>query len=308
MQNNMIFYKCENIYEELTVVIREILSKELNNVVINIHIGDEISKILNFFNERKFKYTFDEDNKNLPKIRIVEEVTGDNSKANFYISCEKFKNKEELFKLDELNNYNYKCFTFNNLDNVIIDKIHDANYKINNYSIDFIDQLLIQNTLDDSMCVKDKDIIENHLVNEQIRNKFLETFFIAEDEIDIISPWISNNVVDKKLIELMESALKRGVKIKILYGIGNDDRSKKTDIMAEQLIQCFSKYDKLFTMKKTNTHYKLLICDDKFAISGSYNLLSFRGDYDYNDNRSEGAEYINNKETIIKRREYYFNF
>ena len=61
-------------------------------------------------------------------------------------------------------------------------------------------------------------------------------------------------------------------------------------------------------MKKTNTHYKLLICDDKFAISGSYNLLSFRGDYDYNDNRSEGAEYINNKETIIKRREYYFNF
>ena len=303
MKNQRIFYKCNSIYDQLTLVMREILSKELINVVINIPIGEDINKILNFLDDRKFKYTFNQQENRLPIIKITENIIEDNQKCNFYISYEKFKNKEDVLLKESVNNYQY--FTFIYLEEKILTHLYN-NYKINNYGIDFISNLLNQEIKDNN--TNKKNISDGHLVNEQIRSKFLETFFIAKSEIDIISPWISANVVDKELLSLMEYALKNNVKIKILYGIGNDERSKQTDAMASQLLQHFCKYKELFTMKKTNIHYKLLICDDKYAISGSYNFLSFRGDYDGTDNRLEGAEYIDNKEIIINRRKYYFNF
>ena len=35
-----------------------------------------------------------------------------------------------------------------------------------------------------------------------------------------------------------------------------------------------------FLAKETNTHVKLLICDDEMYMLGSMNLLSFSGNYD----------------------------
>lgn len=308
MKENKVFYQCKSIYEQLTLVMREILSKELKEVIINIPRGEDISKILIFFEERKFKYTFDDNNKQAPIIRISENIIEESEIPIFYISYEKFINKSSLFNGNNFNNDIYSCVMFRDLESEIMAQIQNNNCKINSYGIENMLQTANKNIEENNTNINEEVILENHLVNEQIRNKFLETFFIAKKEIDIASPWISNDVVDKELINLMEYALRNKVKIKILYGIGDDERTRRTDEMAAYLLHRFSKYNELFIMRKTNTHYKILICDDKYAISGSYNFLSFRGDYNGKDDRGEGAEYIDNKEMILNRRKYYFDF
>lgn len=148
-----------------------------------------------------------------------------------------------------------------------------------------------------------------HLINREIHDKFIETFDIAEYEIDIISPWISNNVVDDILIMKMEQALMRGVKIKIKYGIGHveDNRNQKSDEVANLLKAKFRNYKTQFIIQKENIHYKLLLCDNKYMVSGSYNFLSFKGTYIGEDDRHEGAEYIVDSKKVKELRKKYFN-
>ena len=60
--------------------------------------------------------------------------------------------------------------------------------------------------------------------------------------------------------------------------------------------------------KKINTHEKILLCDDKYVLIGSYNLLSFNGDYKGDDLRSECMQYQENKKHIEELRKEYFDF
>lgn len=310
MNDNTIFYRCKNIEEQLIVVIREILKLEFKNVTINIPKKENIDYVLSFFNKRKFKYSTNKIGGNLPVVKINNSVNIENEYTNFYIMYDNI-NYEENF-IDELKKINNELniVTFINLTDNDKQKLIENKFKIYDYRKSFKTQVKTKNT----KIYKDKNIdkvcIDNHLVNNQIRNKFIETFFIAEKEIDIISPWISECVVDEQFIELMESALRRNVKIKILYGIGGnlDERNKKSETIASVLINKFQKYGDLFKIKKGNIHYKLLLCDEKFLISGSYNFLSFKGDYEGNDNRIEGAEYIKNEEDIKLKRDRYFSY
>lgn len=148
-----------------------------------------------------------------------------------------------------------------------------------------------------------------YLKNEEIRKQFLDTFTIAEDEINIISPWMNENVVDDKLVALMANALERGVIIKIIYGIGNqdDNRSKRSDKMADKLKNRFSHYGDRMSIKRSNTHIKMLLCDNKYMMMGSYNFLSFRGDYQGDDLRKETVKYQVDSVTIAQERLKYFS-
>lgn len=157
------------------------------------------------------------------------------------------------------------------------------------------------------------------LKNEEIREKFIESFNIVEKELDIICPWIGGWVLnDNVLLNGMESALKRGVTIKILYGIedsqsfggsSQDNRGVATIKNAQALKERF-KYvtpGKL-CLKQGNTHQKLLLCDEKYLLSGSFNLLSFKGNYEGQDTRDESMEYLEHKRHIQDLRIEYFSF
>ena len=99
-------------------------------------------------------------------------------------------------------------------------------------------------------------ISDNHNViiqNHEIREKFNEALSSAETELDIISPWITSKVVDDIMIDRFRRLLKKGVKIKILYGIGleqgstskkelNDYRNKKSKEMADKLVNELKPY------------------------------------------------------------------
>jgi len=106
----------------------------------------------------------------------------------------------------------------------------------------------------------------------------------SKERLMIISPWIRASSVDKRFLQQFENLLKRGVEVFIGYGLGESDNDKKyqSDIQAENNIQKLAnQYKENFKLKRLgNTHAKILISDTKFAVTTSFNWLSFRGDRD----------------------------
>ncbi|MBM6761861.1 phospholipase D-like domain-containing protein [Megamonas hypermegale] len=151
------------------------------------------------------------------------------------------------------------------------------------------------------------------LENREIRNKFDEALKSAEKEIDIFCPWISPKVVDETMKDKFRRLLEKKVVIKIRYGIGNlsngnnTNRNDKTQQYAQELQKEFKMYPN-FKMLLDNSHAKLFICDDKFYVISSFNILSFKGDYDGQDMRRELGEYSTNKQILERYRKQYFDF
>lgn len=165
---------------------------------------------------------------------------------------------------------------------------------------------------------KAKPIIKP-LRNEELRDVFIRTFDWAKKEICILAPWINRRVVNDLLMDKMERVLGRGVSIRIVYGIGelssnkqngkaDDFRNKRTEEIAAELRKKFSCYGKRFIMQRSNTHGKLLICDDFFYVIGSFNFLSFDGNYAGQDTREELGDYSENKEMISLYKKRHFAF
>ena len=152
--------------------------------------------------------------------------------------------------------------------------------------------------------------VECYLMNDQLKPMFLNTFQIAEKEIDLICPWMNRRVINEEMILRFRRAISRGVKIKICYGIGtevSDTRQTETEKTVDMLKSRFADSD-LISFNKGNTHIKYLICDDKYMMVGSYNLLSFAADYEDDDVREEGMEFIVDKGQIRQRREQLFSW
>lgn len=166
---------------------------------------------------------------------------------------------------------------------------------------------------------EETEICIRPLENEEIRQALLNSFTTAKETLYIISPWISSWVTNTFMDALITSALKRGVSIKILYGIGNlngsdtlkesdKKRNDSTEYFAEKLKNKYKKYGTNFSMQRGNTHGKLLICDEKYYIIGSYNFLSFDGDYSTADVRHEMGDYSENPKQIAYYKKRYFDF
>jgi len=101
----------------------------------------------------------------------------------------------------------------------------------------------------------------------------------SQERLLIISPWIRANATNKWLIQQLEKLLKRGVKVFIGYGLGEDDDQKTRDKKAENAIKKLEQqYDNFCLKRLGDTHAKILISDSNFAVVTSFNWLSFKGD------------------------------
>ena len=98
------------------------------------------------------------------------------------------------------------------------------------------------------------------LENEEIRSTLINSFLTAKESLSIISPWISNWVLNPYMDAIIKGALKRGVSIKILYGIGNLEgsntnkesdkkRNDSTNKFAQQLKNRYRSYGERFSMQ-----------------------------------------------------------
>jgi len=132
----------------------------------------------------------------------------------------------------------------------------------------------------------------------ETQTQFIEALKTARKKILIESPWIKR--ATSRYIKSIESALKSGVKVYILYGIsGNDNHHGDTMMNLERLA---SKYNNFFLIhlpshfeqngiSMQGTHRKLVIKDDDFYILGSFNFLSF--------NKSEGQKVANEESLLV---------
>lgn len=105
----------------------------------------------------------------------------------------------------------------------------------------------------------------------------------SQERLMIISPWIRASSVNKRFLKQFENLLKRGVQVFIGYGLGEkDDKKYPSDIQAEKNLQKLAnQYKTNFILKRLgDTHAKILISDAKFAVTTSFNWLSFKGDRD----------------------------
>ena len=122
------------------------------------------------------------------------------------------------------------------------------------------------------------------LKDEEIRAAFDETVDSAEDELDVTAMKLNRKA--EEYIPQFKALLERGVKIKIFYGIGEEDSDEnhQTRATAYKLKKIFRKYPN-FKMKRADTHAKIFICDEKFfgavelqlADEGRENLRLGRG-------------------------------
>lgn len=109
----------------------------------------------------------------------------------------------------------------------------------------------------------------------------------SQSRLLIISPWITEKVVDHDFLKALRELLARKCKVHIGYGIDNDPRGdgkkgKGKAIIAPTVLEAFEKLQKQFPSFDLtligNTHRKFLVSDSKFAVATSFNWLSFRGD------------------------------
>ncbi|NLN18721.1 MAG: DUF697 domain-containing protein [Firmicutes bacterium] len=156
------------------------------------------------------------------------------------------------------------------------------------------------------------------VANSEIQDRVFAAFEEAKYEIDIMSPW-ANFRVASGLRSHMERALHRGVTIKILYGLHEKsdrarERLNRTTEVIETMRIWFRPYGDRFrardiaqTRNPSGTHVKLLICDESYYLLGSYNFLSFDGDYQ-DGGREEIVELSRNVELLRHYRRLYFSF
>jgi hypothetical protein len=113
-----------------------------------------------------------------------------------------------------------------------------------------------------------------------------EALLFAAKRLFIVSPWVTWTVVNRDFGAKIESLLRRGVEVTLVYGYedgkGDDPRS------IELLEKLRSKG--LILMRHKNTHAKIMIVDN-CVIFTSFNWLSFRGDPSRTYRMEEGLEF-----------------
>jgi hypothetical protein len=117
----------------------------------------------------------------------------------------------------------------------------------------------------------------------ETKQKFIEALKSVKERILIESPWVKR--ATQEYIPLFQEVLKAKKKIIILYGISEKDEHdiitlKKIEELQTQYQEYFKiihlpSHFKTLNSKLTGTHRKLVIKDNDYYISGSFNFLSF---------------------------------
>lgn len=117
----------------------------------------------------------------------------------------------------------------------------------------------------------------------ETKQKFIEALKSVKERILIESPWVKR--ATQEYIPLFQEILKAKKKIIILYGISEKDEHdiitlKKIEELQTQHQEYFKiihlpSHFKTLNSKLTGTHRKLVIKDNDYYISGSFNFLSF---------------------------------
>ncbi|HDS1556797.1 hypothetical protein A7X93_01365 [Stenotrophomonas maltophilia] len=127
-------------------------------------------------------------------------------------------------------------------------------------------------TLKNIRCHEHPGLLEDALLN-------------SKERLMIISPWIRHQVVTDRFVRNLEALLRAGVKVYIGYGLVDEDGRDKaggklpiTPKAERDLKDLDKRFGNLTFAFIGNTHRKVLVSDTRYAITTSFNWLSFKGD------------------------------
>lgn len=118
--------------------------------------------------------------------------------------------------------------------------------------------------------------------NKELHKLPQQTLRKAKVEVDIMSPWV-NRAIFGKLEKQIEKLLIRGVILKIVYDIENNNysdaqaKNDRVESFVRELQAKFGNY-KNFHIDKINYHGKMFICDNEYYVLTIMNPLSNKGD------------------------------
>lgn len=268
----------ELFFKEYCFLIFKNSESSIEVLVVDLHSGAIESKfqqpIINLLNEKYFDSFFD----------LTQEIESSNVTKSVHIGIEEEFSKEKYDDLESVSG--------------IMDEPLDVAAQGTDSSIQEV--------------VKPTPVIK-YIMNYEIRELFLKYLDEAQKSLLIISPWMNRYVINRDFMKKIQTLLERGVKIQIICGITSGDASKmdtrdnKTVEIANELREIGKNYGGLLSVDtNAETHEKLLICDEKYYINGSYNFLSYAAE-DNKFFRNEGSTYTEDKE-FIKSAVKRFNF
>ncbi|WMY08080.1 hypothetical protein [Paraburkholderia phenoliruptrix] len=110
----------------------------------------------------------------------------------------------------------------------------------------------------------------------------------SKSRLLIVSPWITHQVIDNMFVMSLEALLRNGVEVTVAYGLADEDGTRGPDKANQkpaitqraerELSDIQRRFDNFKLVFLGNTHRKLLVSDNSFAVVTSFNWLSFRGD------------------------------
>lgn len=198
----------------------------------------------------------------------------------------------------------YKEGRFYDIDTDVGTLFIEKERKIKILNIDFKDEFK-KNSLLQYMSTSSPEI--KLLQDKEIKDVFHDMMRKAEHEILIISPWVGSWPYCEIAAILRQ---KKSVSIKVLYGIDDTSGSEKRKTDSEAYIKKYkAEIGSNIQFKKTNTHVKLVICDDSCYLLGSMNFLSFAADYEKSKHlHHEVSIFAKDRNMIKKLKEAYFNW
>ncbi len=108
-----------------------------------------------------------------------------------------------------------------------------------------------------------------------------DTLNNSKTRVLILSPWIRGEVVDSGFLQKLENLLRTGIAVYIGYGINETPTANpdpRDGAAQESLLKLSQRYPHFRFTRLGNTHAKVLIKDSDYAVVGSFNWLSFKGD------------------------------
>ena len=138
--------------------------------------------------------------------------------------------------------------------------------------------------------------------SQEITPIFQQIYFDAEEFIFMSYPWFNDFCVNQD-VNLINQALRRGVKFYICYGFGDDEKFQQT-VNAINLLKSQLVAQNLVKFVRVNSHRKIILCE-KYVLQGSQNMMSYRYSEDYHDKREEvtikieDIEFVNECKNLI---------
>lgn len=131
---------------------------------------------------------------------------------------------------------------------------------------------------------KRKDRMIELLRGIDIRERFLSSFEQTRRKMLMVSPWISTSVMDREMFNRLEKFAAEGKTLYISWGIAkhlkNEDRAPDAELIKRiRSIQHKDGTPAIFIRWFGNQHNKEIVIDQNTLLLGSFNWLSYRGDY-----------------------------